>query len=263
MSKEQGGKKAPQEKKKSSFIQKSMEYKPFQDEGAKVLLEKWCDVADGLKTKFSPREELPEGGFETPIQLRSDGKKDLIIPTDAAMYELPILTKAVNEDFQDQKGESEVNIFSLAGVYVAKRLHGITKGRELAQNTAEELSRYGKAFTTGKYEETSVAHDFAEQELTPEQTAAVDRWLGVDTLHKLKFPTSGENDESTREQIREQILARFFTVAKEADDGKESQQKALERVQKKYIDGQTDEAFYALQGAILQDRRSGQDQGRL
>ncbi len=248
---------------KQFSIRSATERKPFADGPTRTFFTKWCEVNDdSIAPKYVTREEyrkqkaiLRQGSGQDGI-LQKDPenpkRSTLFVPDDLKLWEMVRVIEAVDKDTfahnpgkrRDKRkelhelGESFVN----AGIYVAKNRDDIGQGKDIAEQIAKDLYRYGNALRTGHYDEQTEIGEIAANSLSPKQTEEMDTWFGVDKLarYKKQDPT----------QTRGEMLSQFFKVTEEAESS-EPHRKALEKVQGKYFEKPINKPQQGLQDAIF------------
>jgi tetratricopeptide (TPR) repeat protein len=266
-------------------IKPAIEKQPFQDEPTRQFFSKWCEVNDSIVPKYVSREEWEDRKKDGLLQKQNEGKKqDLFIPEDLKLWEMVDVIEAVDKDtyahnpgkMRDKRKElGELgDMFVNAGIYLAQRRDGVQEGKETAIETAKDLYRYGNALRTGDYGEQTPIEEIADNVISPRQTEQIDQWFGGDKKVALRRQSEAmdqwmregrpktkeekpkpiipkvEVSEDTLEQTRQEMLAQFFKVTKEAKTS-EPHRKALEKANKRILEKPINRPDRELQDAIF------------
>ena len=211
-----------------------IEQMPFKNPAVQNFFSRWCEINDSIESQVIPREQWNnlKNGI---LKKQPSGKQTLFIPEDLQLWEMVGVIEVVDKDTFNLNSERGTEakekllklgkIFKNAGIYIARRLDGIENGREIAEALAIEFYQYGESLTQNRKQETiSSINDLVAQDLTPEETETVDRFLAGNTLYESrrqrveKKSTTGDLAEKNRlyEIERQKTLSQFFRVAKKA-----------------------------------------------
>lgn len=227
-------------------IKTIVEQKPFESEAVRGFFDKWCKVNDSIKLKFVDRDEWDikkeEGILQKRersklnlfFQKRTGEKSTIFIPKDLQLWEMIGVIEAVDNDTFANKlemtGKAKEKISDLgktfedAGIFIAKRIEGITQGREIAEALALEFYEYGQALKSGVKPEMTVGiEDLAQKELTSEETEKSERFLAGETLYNSRHKRAEEKSKNTGLSLNlayeaecQETLNQFFRVADKA-----------------------------------------------
>lgn len=215
-----------------NFGFKEVEQGLFESPTVQSFFSKWCEINGPTELRVVSRTEWEENRENIFKELPS-GKKVLFIPSDLKLWEVIGVVEAIDKntfvDNPKRKLEAKEKLLAFAnllqntGVYIAKRLKAISEGREIAEALAQEFYDYGKSLKEDKkYEFATNVDDIISQNLTPEETEAVDHFLAGDALYESRqkraerATVNDSKKEEIYEQERQKTLAQFFRVAKKA-----------------------------------------------
>lgn len=226
-------------------IRPVIERKLFENQVAVSFFTKWCEAND-IELLIITREEWEKR--ENILEERPDGTLKLYLPKDLQLWEMVGVMERVGKYIFTRKSEKTkeakeklmalAKLFQNAGIYIAKRIGSIQEGREIAEALALEFYEYGKSLELGKRPETQVTiNDLATENLTPEETKEVDRFLAGDELFesreqrvkKMIKEYQSKSEEELYEEERRKTLAQFFRVAQKAFELKERKLKKSEK----------------------------------
>ena len=215
-------------------IQPVIEQKPFENPAVQSFFVKWCEINDSIQPQFIDRDEWEKRGMKGVLEKRPDGKQTLFVPSDLRLWEMVGVMEVVDHDTFSAKPERQTEAkekilvlgktFQNVGTYLARRLGGIHEGREIAEALALEFHEYGQSLAEGKRPEGPLGiDDLTTQNLTPEETETVDRFLAGDILYESRQKRAEQtttSDPSKKddpyEKERQKTLAQFFRVAEKA-----------------------------------------------
>lgn len=211
------------------------EQKPFESEAVGSFFAKWCEINDSIVPQIVTREEWEQKSSDGILEKRPDGKQSLFIPKDLKLWEMIGIVEVVDHDTfaekPDRRDEAKEKLLALgktfkdAGIYIAKRLEGISDGNLIAKALASEFYEYGESIIDGKKPEDQIDISvIASQDLTQEETEAIDRFLAGDNIYESRHERAEralqgadqEKRDDVYEQERQKTLAQFFRVAQKA-----------------------------------------------
>jgi tetratricopeptide (TPR) repeat protein len=217
-------------------IEPAIEQRSFEQPAVQQFFTEWCNANDSIRPAYVSREvwdeKVAEGGILAE-QPASDGKRELLIPTDLRLEEMVGVMEAVDRDtFRDDPERAAAHAdklqelgrtFADAGSYIAQRLDAIQDPgapRELAQHLAGQFYDYGQALQTGHRGEATPIEAIASQpELPAERLEEIDRWLAGDKLYEARHARAladGDNSPEAVEEMRRQTLDQFFRTSAKA-----------------------------------------------
>ena len=214
-------------------IQPTIEQKPFESPAVQSFFTKWCEINDSIQPQVVTREQWDRRGVQGILEKRPDGKQTLLIPKDLRLWEMIGVMEVIDKDTFAAKPERTTEAkekmlalgrtFENAGVYIASRLDGIERGREIAEALALEFYQYGQSLAQGKAQEISQIDELTSRDLTPQETEAMDQFLAGDTLYesrkqRVEKLTTGDQTRKNElyEEERQKTLLQFFRVAEKA-----------------------------------------------
>jgi len=215
-------------------IRPIIEQKTFESEAVRGFFDKWCEANDSIKPEFVDRNKWNIQKEKGILQKESNVKSTLFVPKDLQLWEMIGVIEAVDNDTFANKpemtGKAKEKISDLgktfedAGVFIARRIKGITQGKEIAEALALEFYEYGQALKSGVKQETVVKiEELAQKELTPEETEKSERFLAGETLYNSRYKraeekstTTGLSLEETLEEQQQHTLNQFFRVSQKA-----------------------------------------------
>ncbi|BCX15227.1 MAG: hypothetical protein KatS3mg097_119 [Candidatus Parcubacteria bacterium] len=220
---------------KKFSIKYIIEQKPLEEKTTQNVFDEWCRINDSIIPIVVDRQQWEKINKKDIFKKLPNGKIILTIPEDLHLWEMVGIMEIVDHETFKNKPEKQKEakerienlgkLFCQIGIYIAKRINKINKGKKIAAALAEELYQYGQSLIKGKQsQETVEIQDLASLPLTSEETKAIDRFLAGDSLHtrrykkliaKQRINFSKTNDEIEEEE-RQRTLAQFFRVAEKA-----------------------------------------------
>lgn len=215
-------------------IRSAIEQKPFENPSVVSFFTKWCEANDSIQPQTTSRDEWGKRGTKGLLEKHPNGKQTLYIPEDLQLWEMVGVIETIDNDTfasnpkRQTEGKEKLielgKIFKNSGIYIAKRLNGISEGRTIAASLAQEFYEYGQSLIKGdKPKIVSNIDTIASQNLTPKETETIDRFLAGDTLYKSRQKRVEQaliNNPSKKDEIyeveRQKTLSQFFRVAKKA-----------------------------------------------
>lgn len=211
----------------------NVEVKYFEQPVIQTFFYQWCEINDSITPQFVDRAEWLKQDFLRPD---AKGGKTLFIPKDLQLWEMVDVieevdkdTYASNPDLATSKREELRTLgemFKNTGVYIARRIGGIDRGKGIAENLAQDFYNYGYALSAGEKPKSTALDEIAQIRLTPDQIDRVDKWLAGDKLYasrRAKVEQAISENPERRDQIieeeRQKALAQFFSLAQRALDG--------------------------------------------
>ncbi|MGH7203201.1 MAG: tetratricopeptide repeat protein [Candidatus Levyibacteriota bacterium] len=245
-----------------SIIKPTIEQTPFNDPTMQTFFVKLCEVNDSIDPQYLSREEWNERKKGGLLQKdRDDGKSTLLIPRDLKLWEMVAVAEAMDTDTFAHKPEKQRKRtqemrelgadFINTGIYLAKNIDLVDKGRTIAIATAQDFYRYGNALQTGDYEQRVSIDEIADNALSDSQTDEIDTWFGVDRLDHFKHPDHDRDDVGLRDQTRKEMFGQFFKVADAAEKGSEPHQRAIKNVKNRYIENVVRRPFQEMEGSVI------------
>lgn len=235
--------KSPEEQKHDYFsLASTINQTSFEGLSHRQFFQTWCEKNDSLIPDFLTDRDWEKRKISKLIERQSDGKKTLYIPYDIRLWEMVAVCSWVDHDtFANQpvlaqKATHELQelgrMFSLTGVYVSKRLAGIEPGQEIARELAQKFYYYGNQLQGRDVTEDVRAGQIANQQLTNEDTQAVDHWIAGENVYSLrlkkaqaKISKNPQQEVDILETYRIDSLNQFFRVAKQGlarrDEGRQ------------------------------------------
>ncbi|GEM_PF-601630 len=231
---------------KEFSVKPLIEKSPFEDPVTQNFFTKWCEANDSIVPKYLSRLEWNERKKEGMFKKNSSSGYDLFVPTDLKLWEINRVISEIDKHkfFQgledkrtrDKKLDGLADMFQSAGVYIAKRLEYIPQGKHIAEETAKDLYRYGRALRTGDYKYQVNFKDMNMEPINSQQTAEIDTLFGVDKLDKFKHPEHASEDINVWEQTRQELLAQFFKTADKAARGEATYSRGIDKAVKRHLE---------------------------
>lgn len=206
-------------------LKPTIEQTYFKDPATRVFFHQWCEVNDSIAPQFITREEWGQRSSGRILENTPEGKQNLFLPEDLKLWEMTKVIEAVDQDTFAQKPELRElkkaplqklgSMFHDSGVYLAQRLDNIGDGKDIAESLAREFYSYGLSLKTGGPKQDYPIENITSQQLTPEQTDQVDKWLLGETAYQKRIePLQGKNNEPIDPQVleaeRQKLLSDYF-----------------------------------------------------
>lgn len=227
-------------------IKRTIEQLPFLSPVTRSFFSKWLEVNDSIEVNFLNRSDFEK--MNEFLKEKSNGKYILFVPKDLKLWEMIGIIEEIdrlsfNKKLNGNKKSNDkliklAKIFQKTGVYIAKRLSKIKNGRNIAETLAVELYNYGKWLEAGKKIKNFSLDDILLEDITPEETEIIDRFLAGEKLYeerrkkieKIISSDSLKNKEEIYEKERERTLSQFFRVAEIAFELEKKEIGGFERV---------------------------------
>ena len=86
-------------------IQSVVEQRPFEQPAVRAFFTKWCDINDSIVPQIIDRKEWGERGMRGVLEKREDGKQNLYLPEDLALWEMVGVMEVIDLDTFSAKPE--------------------------------------------------------------------------------------------------------------------------------------------------------------